>query len=207
MTLDAIMALSPMIAVVTIRDARHAAPLTAALVAGGVPAVEITLRTSSALEAIRAAATVPGAVIGAGTCLNRAQIDAAAEAGAAFAVSPGATSTLLRAAKGAAIPLLPGITTASELMAALEHGYDRLKFFPAESAGGAAAIKALGAPFAKVRFCPTGGITLQNAPSYLVLGNVDCVGGSWLAPEDAIQAADWGRIETLARAAVAALAK
>ena len=207
MTLDTIMALSPVIAVVTIRDARHAAKLTAALVAGGIPAVEITLRTSTALDAIRAAAKVPGAIIGAGTCLSRAHIDVAAEAGAAFAVSPGATPTLLREAKDAPIPLLPGIATASELMAALELGYDRLKFFPAESAGGPAAIKALGAPFATVRFCPTGGITLQNAPSYLVLGNVTCVGGSWLAPEDAIQAEDWGRIEKLARAAVAALTK
>jgi 2-dehydro-3-deoxyphosphogluconate aldolase/(4S)-4-hydroxy-2-oxoglutarate aldolase len=207
MTLDDIMALSPVIAVVTIREARHAGGLTAALVAGGIRAVEITLRTAASLDAIRAASGVPGAVIGAGTCVIRAQIDAAAAAGAAFAVSPGATPRLLQDAKDAPIPLLPGIATASELMAALELGYDRLKFFPAESAGGPAAIKALGAPFPKVRFCPTGGITPQNAPNYLVLGNVACVGGSWLAPEDAVQAMDWSRIERLARAAIAALTK
>ncbi len=207
MTLDDIMDLAPVIAVVTVADAGLAAPLTRALVAGGIRGVEITLRTPSALDAIKAAAAVPGAVVGAGTCLARAHIEAAAAAGAAFAVSPGVTTRLLESALGAPIPLLPGIATASELMLALEHGFDRLKFFPAETSGGPAAIKALGAPFAGVRFCPTGGIGLQNAAAYLALPNVACVGGSWLAPADALAAQDWGRIEALARAAVAALAR
>lgn len=202
--LDRIMALSPVIAVVTVTHAHHAVKLAHALVAGGIKAIEVTLRTPAAMDAIAAiAGEVPDAVTGAGTCLTPAQIDAAAKAGAAFAVSPGSPASLLAAARGAAIPLLPGTASATEIMAALEAGYSRLKFFPAEPIGGAAALGALAAPLPAAIFCPTGGITAANAPAYLRLPNVTCVGGSWMAPAALVEAERWDEITALARAAAA----
>lgn len=208
MTTDEVMRLSPVIAVVTIKDAGHAEPLARALAAGGVKAVEITLRTPAGLEAIRrAAAAVPEAVVGAGTCLTARDLQAVAEAGAKFAVSPGATPALLDAAQDGPVPLLPGVATASELMAGLERGFDRFKLFPAAAAGGMAMLKGLGGPFPQAKFCPTGGVTLDNAADYLALPNVICVGGSWLAPDDRMAAGDWEGIEALARAATEKLAR
>lgn len=202
MRIEEVMALSPVIAVVTIADAAHAGPLARALVAGGVPAIEITLRTPAAMSAIEAAAKVEGAIVGAGTVLSAQDLSAAAGSGAAFAVSPGGTPALLEAGLKGSIPLLPGIATASELMVGLELGYSRFKFFPAGAAGGAAVLKALAGPFPQPRFCPTGGVTLDNARGYLALPNVTCVGGSWLAPEALMAAGDWDAIEGLARGAV-----
>jgi 2-dehydro-3-deoxyphosphogluconate aldolase / (4S)-4-hydroxy-2-oxoglutarate aldolase len=170
MKIEDVMSLSPVIAVVTVRNADDDAPLTRALVAGGVPAVEITLRTPSALDAVRAAASVPGAVAGAGTVLSAAELHAGAGAGAVFAVSPGATPALLDAGRDGPIPLLPGVATASEVMAGLERGYRRFKFFPAEAAGGRALLEALSGPFPQALFCPTGGVNLDNAREYLTLG-------------------------------------
>ena len=202
MRVEEVMTLSPVIAVVTIADAAQAAPLARALVKGGVPAIEITLRTPAALAAIEAAAGVEGAVVGAGTVLTVQDLRAAAEVGARFAVSPGSTPTLLAEARGAAIPLLPGVATASELMMGLELGYSHFKFFPAEAAGGAAVLKGLAGPFAQAKFCPTGGISLDNGRDYLALPNVLCVGGSWLTPEKLVAAGDWDAIEALARSTV-----
>ncbi|HYG26286.1 MAG TPA: bifunctional 4-hydroxy-2-oxoglutarate aldolase/2-dehydro-3-deoxy-phosphogluconate aldolase [Caulobacteraceae bacterium] len=202
MRVEEVMTLSPVIAVVTIADAAQAAPLARALVKGGVPAIEITLRTPAALAAIEAAAGVEGAVVGAGTVLTVQDLRAAAEVGARFAVSPGSTPTLLAEARGAAIPLLPGVATASELMMGLELGYSHFKFFPAEAAGGAAVLKGLAGPFAQAKFCPTGGISLDNGRDYLALPNVLCVGGSWLTPEKLVAAGDWAAIEALARSTV-----
>lgn len=205
MQIDQVMSLSPVIAVVTIADAAHAAPLARALVAGGVPAIEITLRTPAALAAIEAAARVEGAVVGVGTVTSVQDLRAAADAGAVFAVSPGATPRLLEAALGGPAPLLPGVATASELMMAMELGYSRFKFFPAEAAGGQAVLKGLAGPFPQAIFCPTGGINLDNARQYLALPTVACVGGSWLAPEKLMAAGDWAGIEALAREAVTRL--
>ena len=199
---DEVMRLGPVIAVVVIKDAGHAEPLARALAAGGIKAVEITLRSPAALEAIRRAVdAVPEAVVGAGTVLSPRDLQAVTEAGAAFAVSPGATPSLLDAARGGAVPLLPGVASATELMVALERGYDRFKLFPAEAVGGRSLLKGLAGPFAEARFCPTGGITRDNAQSYLDLPNVLCVGGSWVAPEAMMAAADWEGIERLAREA------
>jgi 2-dehydro-3-deoxyphosphogluconate aldolase/(4S)-4-hydroxy-2-oxoglutarate aldolase len=192
----------PVIPVIRIEDARNAAPLARALARGGLPVIEITMRTPVALEAIRrAAGEVPEAVVGAGTILNARQFEEAAAAGSKFIVSPGASRQVLDAARGSAVPLLPGAITPGEMMAALEEGLDFLKFFPAEQAGGAAFLKALASPFAGLRFCPTGGVTAANAAAYLSLPNVICVGGSWVAPDDAVKAGDWSRIEALAREA------
>ncbi|HEX5776105.1 MAG TPA: bifunctional 4-hydroxy-2-oxoglutarate aldolase/2-dehydro-3-deoxy-phosphogluconate aldolase [Caulobacteraceae bacterium] len=202
MRIEEVMSCSPVIAVVTIHDAAHAQPLARALVAGGIPAIEITLRTPAAMAAIEAAAGVEGAVVGGGTVLSAQDLRASAEAGAVFAVSPGATPKLLEAGRGGPIPLLPGVATASELMAGLELGYSRFKFFPAEAAGGAAVLKGLAGPFPQARFCPTGGVSLDNARDYLALPNVVCVGGSWLAPEKLMAAGDWAGVEALARTAV-----
>lgn len=200
MTADELMNLGPVIAVVTLDDPDTAGPVARALAAGGVRAVEITLRTPRALECVRrAAAEAPDAVVGAGTVVSIDGLYGAIDAGAAFAVAPGATPGLLSAAAGLAIPLLPGAATASEVMAGLEQGYDRFKFFPAEASGGAALLKALASPFAGVRFCPTGGVTPENAADYLALPNVACVGGSWLVTDDLVRARDWGAIEGLAR--------
>ena len=200
----ALLAGQPVIPVLKIDDAKDAVPLARALARGGLPAIEITLRTPQALDCIRrAAGEVEEAVVGAGTILDARQFDAAVAAGASFVVSPGLTRELLSAAAGSEVPLLPGAITPGEIMAALEAGLDFLKFFPAEQAGGAAFLKALSAPLPGVKFCPTGGVTAKNAPSYLDLPNVLCVGGSWVAPDAMVQAGDWGGIERLAREASA----
>lgn len=192
----------PVIPVLKIDDAAKAAPLARALAKGGLPAIEITLRTEGALEAIRrASAEVPEAVVGAGTILNATQFEEAEQAGARFIVSPGASRGVVEAARDSAVPLLPGAITPSEMMAALEEGIDVLKFFPAEQAGGVAFLKSLASPFAGLSFCPTGGVSPKNAADYLSLPNVICVGGSWVAPDDAVKAGDWDRIEALAREA------
>ncbi|MCP3972459.1 MAG: bifunctional 4-hydroxy-2-oxoglutarate aldolase/2-dehydro-3-deoxy-phosphogluconate aldolase [Rhodobacteraceae bacterium] len=195
--------MAPVIPVLVVGDAGTAHPLAEALVAGGLPVLEVTLRTPAALQVIAEMAEVPGAVVGAGTVLNHADVAAARDAGARFAVSPGATPALLEACAAADLPLLPGAATATEAMALLERGYTTAKFFPAEAAGGAAALKAMGAPLPQITFCPTGGVSPGNAASYLALGNVACVGGSWVAPADLVAAGDWAGIETLARSAAA----
>ena len=197
----AIGAQAPIIPVLVLDDAGSAPALARALVAGGLPALEVTLRTACALDAIRAMADVPGGIVGAGTLLTPADIRAAKDAGAKFGVSPGATPRLIAASVEIGLPLLPGAATASEVMALWEQGYDMLKFFPAEAAGGAPALKSIGAPIPQVAFCPTGGITPQNAASYLALPNVICAGGSWVAPKAMIASGDWAGIEALARAA------
>lgn len=192
----------PVIPVLKIDDAKSAVPLARALARGGLRAIEITMRTPAALEAIRrAAAEVPEAVVGAGTILNAAQFEEAAKAGSRFIVSPGASRQVIEAARQSPVPLLPGAITPSEMMTALEEGLDFLKFFPAEQAGGAAFLKSLASPFAGLRFCPTGGVSANNAADYLSLPNVVCVGGSWVAPDDAVKSGDWARIEALAREA------
>ena len=194
----------PVIPVLKIDDASNAVPLARSLARGGLPVIEITMRTPDALEAIRrAAAEVPEAVVGAGTILNAAQFEHAAKAGSRFIVSPGASREVFAAARGSDVPLLPGAITPSEMMAALEEGLDFLKFFPAEQAGGATFLKSLASPFAGLRFCPTGGVTVKNAGDYLSLPNVICVGGSWVAPDDAVKSGDWALIEKLARDAAA----
>ncbi|TCZ64792.1 bifunctional 4-hydroxy-2-oxoglutarate aldolase/2-dehydro-3-deoxy-phosphogluconate aldolase [Roseicella aquatilis] len=204
MTVAEILALGPVIPVVTVGDARGAVPLARALVEGGVRVIEVTLRTPAALDAIRRiAAEVPEAVVGAGTVLGADQVEAALEAGAAFLVSPGATEALVAAARRAAAPLLPGAATVSEAMRLLEAGFACQKFFPAAAAGGTAALAAIGAPLPQIRFCPTGGISAADAGSYLRLPNVACVGGSWLTPAEAVAAGDWGRVRALAQAAAA----
>ena len=174
-----------------------------ALVAGGLPALEVTLRTACALDAIRAMAEVPGGVVGAGTLLTPADVKAAKAAGAMFGVSPGATDRIIAACEDEGLPLLPGAATASEIMALLEKGYTVQKFFPAEQAGGAAYLKSIGAPIPQVMFCPTGGVSLKNARDYLSLPNVICAGGSWIAPKDAMQRGAWGAITALAAEAAA----
>jgi len=187
--------------VILVEDLAHAAPLARALVAGGLPALEVTLRTPCALDAIRAMADVAGGVVGAGTLLTPADVKAAKAAGAAFGVSPGATERLLDACAEQDLPLLPGAATASEIMALLEKGYTVQKFFPAEQAGGAAYLKSIGSPISQVKFCPTGGISLKNARDYLGLSNILCVGGSWVCPKDKLASGDWAGIEALAREA------
>ncbi len=204
LTSEAVMTRSPVIPVVVIQDWRHAAPLARALARGGVGIIEITMRTSAALEAVKAAAAeVPESMVGAGTLLNPRDMEAVMKAGASFGVSPGSTPALLGAARDAGFPLLPGVVTASEIMSGLELGYDRFKLFPATQVGGYDLLKALGGPFPQVKFCPTGGISAETAPRYLGLANVLCVGGSWLAPQAAMEAGDWAAIEALARAATA----
>jgi 2-dehydro-3-deoxyphosphogluconate aldolase/(4S)-4-hydroxy-2-oxoglutarate aldolase len=196
--------LAPVLPVVVVDDAADAVPLARALVAGGLPAIEVTLRTPAALDAIRAVAdAVPDAVVGAGTVLTPAQVTACVEAGARFLVSPGWTETLLAAMTAAGVPFLPGVSTASEVVALLERGVTEMKFFPAEAAGGTAYLKSLAGPLSGVRFCPTGGIGPGTAPDYLALPNVGCVGGSWMVPADAVAAGDWDRVERLAREAAA----
>ncbi|TPI40558.1 2-dehydro-3-deoxy-phosphogluconate aldolase [Mesorhizobium sp. B3-1-9] len=192
----------PVIPVLKIANVADAVPLARALSRGGLPAIEITLRTADALEAIRrVAAEVEEAIVGAGTILDAKQFDEAARAGSKFIVSPGITSQLLDAAKGSPVPLLPGAITPGEIMAAREAGLRFLKFFPAEQSGGIASLKAFASPLAAVKFCPTGGITARNAADYLSLPNVICVGGSWVAPDDLIKAGKWDEIEALAREA------
>lgn len=198
-----ICALAPVVPVLVVEDAGKAAALARALVAGGLPALEVTLRTPAALDAIRAMAEVPGGFVGAGTLLTPADVKAAKAAGARFGVSPGSSERLIAACEDEGLPLLPGAVTATEVMALLERGYTVQKFFPAETSGGAAAIRALGAPIPQVRFCPTGGIGMKNVADYLGQKNILCVGGSWVAPADAVASGDWGRVETLAREAAA----
>jgi 2-dehydro-3-deoxyphosphogluconate aldolase/(4S)-4-hydroxy-2-oxoglutarate aldolase len=198
-----IAALAPIIPVLVVDDIAHARPLAEALVAGGLPALEVTLRTPAALDVIREMAKVRGGVVGAGTLLTPADVQAAKEAGATFGVSPGATDKLLDACEEADLPLLPGAATATEAMRLLERGYTMLKFFPAEASGGAPALKSIGAPIPQISFCPTGGVSMKNANEYLSLPNVLCAGGSWVAPKDAVESGDWARIETLAREAAA----
>lgn len=202
--LASLLARTPVVPVLVIEDAATAVPLAQALVAGGLPLLEITLRTTAALDVIRAiGAEVEDAIVGAGTVLTPRQLDEVAACGACFAVSPGATESLLEAARVSTVPLLPGAATASEVMRLLELGYAHMKFFPAEPAGGLALLKALAAPLPAARFCPTGGIDAERASAYLALSNVVCVGGSWVAPADAIERGDWSRITELARAAAA----
>jgi len=201
---DAVFALAPIIPVLTIERLDDALPLARALADNGLPVLEITLRTACAVDAIALIAReLQNACVGAGTVLNARDLDAVVQAGARFAISPGATDTLYRIGAECPIPLIPGIATASELMRGLEHGWQRFKFFPAESSGGMPALRGFAGPFAQVRFCPTGGIDAAKAPGYLALPNVACVGGSWMVPADALKAGDWQRIGDLAREAAA----
>lgn len=202
--LGALLARTPVVPVLAVESVETALTLARALAAGGLSVLEITLRTPAALDAIAAIADAPlEVVVGAGTILTPEAFEAAARAGARFVVSPGATPALLDAAAASPVPFLPGAATASEVMALLERGHRFLKFFPAEPAGGLAYLKALAAPLPGARFCPTGGIDAKSAPRYLALPNVVCVGGSWVAPEEAVAARDWPRITGLARAAAA----
>lgn len=191
--------LAPVIPVLVIKDPAHAKPLAEALVAGGLPVLEVTLRTPAALEVISEMARVEGGVVGAGTLLTPEDVAAAIKAGARFGVSPGATDRLLDACEAEELPLLPGAATATEAMRLLERGYATQKFFPAEASGGAPALKAIGAPIPQVTFCPTGGVTRENAPGYLALSNTVCVGGSWVAPANLMEAGDWAGITALAQ--------
>jgi 2-dehydro-3-deoxyphosphogluconate aldolase/(4S)-4-hydroxy-2-oxoglutarate aldolase len=199
LTIDEILSLSPVIPVLVIDDIAHAVPLGRALVAGGLPVLEITLRTPAAMDCLeRMAGEIEGAVVGAGTVLTGEMRRAAAGVGAKFCVSPGLIQD--ETASGPA-PLLPGIATATELMAGLAAGFTRFKLFPANVVGGVDALKAFASPFRQAKFCPTGGVSAKNAPDYLALPNVICVGGSWVAPAEAVKAGDWGRITELAREA------
>ncbi len=198
-----ICALAPVIPVLVVDEVANAVPLARALVAGGLPVLEVTLRTPQALEVIRAMAGVAGGIVGAGTLISPADVRAAKAAGAVFGVSPGATDELLAAAEAEDLPLLPGAATATEAMRLLARGYDMLKFFPAEASGGVRALKSIAAPLPQLRFCPTGGVTAANAGAYLSLANVICVGGSWLAPKALVKARKWAEITALAAAAQA----
>lgn len=203
--IDAILRRAPVLPVLAIDHLDDAVPLARALVGGGLPVLEVTLRTDVALGAIRRIVDeVPGAIVGAGTVLTAADLDAVAAAGAVFAISPGATDALYAAAREATIPWIPAIATAGELMRGLEHGHRRFKFFPAEASGGIAALRAFAGPFAQAKFCPTGGIDAASAPRYRALANVLTVGGSWMVPKGALQSRDWDRIRALAREAAAA---
>lgn len=197
-----LMSIAPVIPVIVIDDLRHAVPMARALVAGGIRVLEVTLRTPVALDAVRAIAQqVPDAIVGVGTVTQVKHFASAKQAGAKFAVTPGLTRELARAADDFAIPLLPGVMTPSDIIAATNEGYTALKFFPAAAAGGTTMLKAFGGPFTEVVFCPTGGISLASAPDYLALSNVKCVGGSWLTPKALMDAQDWAAIEKLAREA------
>ena len=197
-----IMRASPVIPVIAIDDIEHAVPLAKALVAGGIRVLEVTLRTVHGLPAIRAIAEqVPGAIVGVGTLTQADEFVAARDAGAVFGVSPGLTPALIAAAKASGLPLLPGVMTPSEVMAAREAGFRQLKLFPAVPAGGVGMLNAIAGPLGDVTFCPTGGISLETAPDFLACKNVACVGGSWLTPKDLLKAGDWVRITALAAAA------
>ena len=199
MNIDAIMGMAPVIPVLVLDGSHDPAELAATLVGAGLPVIEVTLRSPDALEAIRTMARVSGTIVGAGTVLDEAQLAQATDAGARFIVSPGLTNPMTLAARDTGIPFLPGVATASDIMRGLDAGLSRFKFFPAEAAGGIPALKALSAPFAGVRFCPTGGITAATAPDWLALGSVACVGGSWIVPKGAALA----EIGKLAKAAAA----
>ncbi|PKG59223.1 bifunctional 4-hydroxy-2-oxoglutarate aldolase/2-dehydro-3-deoxy-phosphogluconate aldolase [Shewanella sp. GutDb-MelDb] len=197
---------SPIVPVMVINKIEHAVPLARALVAGGISVLEVTLRTDCALEAIsKIAKEVPEALVGAGTILNEVQLAQAVKAGAQFVITPGATTELLKAAMAGTTPLIPGVASISEVMAGMELGYKNFKFFPAEASGGVNALKAFSGPLADIRFCPTGGITPSSYKDYLALKNVDCIGGSWIAPTDAMEQGDWDRITALCKEAISAL--
>ena len=194
-SIQEIMTTSPVIPVMVINQLEQAVPLARALVEGGLKVLEITLRTPVALEAIRRIkAEVPGAIVGAGTIINIKTLEQALEVGSEFLVSPGVTDTLLAAALSSGVPILPGVVTPSEVMRLLDMGVTAMKFFPADAAGGITMLKSIGGPMPQVTFCPTGGINPKNAPDYLALSNVACVGGSWMAPADLVDAADWAEI-------------
>lgn len=193
----------PVVPVLVIENVEDAVPIARALIAGGINVLEVTLRTEAAMDVIRVIAKeLPEAYIGAGTVTNREQLKAVTEAGAKFAISPGLTADLLQAGKEGTIPLIPGISNISDLMTAKDAGYDHLKFFPAEAAGGVNALKSIGGPFPDISFCPTGGISPSNYKEYLALSNVKCCGGSWLAPADVIENKQWSTITELAKQAV-----
>ena len=201
---EEIFAAGPVVPVLVINDVEKAVPLAKALMEGGIKVLEVTLRTPAAIDVIkRIADEVPDSLIGAGTVTNAQQLKAVVEAGAKFAISPGMTADLLKAGMDADIPLIPGISSTSDLMKGKDAGYTHMKFFPAEASGGVKAIKSISGPFPDVTFCPTGGIGPNNYNDYLALNNVKCVGGSWLAPDDAIESGDWARITQLAKEAVA----
>jgi len=200
LTVEQVMGLAPVIPVLVVERVEDALPIAQALVKGGLPALEVTLRTPAALDVIREMSQVEGAVVGAGTVLNAAQLDAAMEAGARFIVSPGLTEPLGKAAIAADVPFLPGTATAGDVMRGMDMGLSRFKFFPAETSGGLPALKALAAPLHAARFCPTGGITAQSAPEWLAQPFITCVGGSWVVPKGPV---DPQKIEALAREAAA----
>ena len=198
----------PVVPVMVIENIDHAVPLARALLAGGIKVLEITLRSDVAIEAIRRISReVPDAIVGAGTITTGRDLAAVTAAGAVFAISPGLTPDLLKAANQGTIALIPGISTASELMLGMEHGYTEFKFFPAEAAGGVAMLKSIGGPFPRITFCPTGGISSKNYNHYLALDNVACVGGSWIVPKNSIGQQDWQSITALARGAVAGVSQ
>ncbi|MEJ6080650.1 bifunctional 4-hydroxy-2-oxoglutarate aldolase/2-dehydro-3-deoxy-phosphogluconate aldolase [Vibrio sp. 1-Bac 57] len=204
---EQVFACSPVVPVMVINNVADAVPMAKALAAGGISVFEVTLRTEAAVEAIRAIATaMPEAMIGAGTVINTQQYDAAVAAGAKFVISPGYSISLLEYAKTGIAPLIPGVSTPSEIITALELGYDHLKFFPAEANGGAAALKAIAAPLPQVRFCPTGGINPGNVADYMALNCVATVGGSWMIPNDAIESGDWAKVTELSKQAVSLIA-
>ncbi|MGP6486949.1 bifunctional 4-hydroxy-2-oxoglutarate aldolase/2-dehydro-3-deoxy-phosphogluconate aldolase [Duffyella gerundensis] len=201
---ETVLKTGPVVPVIVVNDLKHAVPMAKALVAGGVRVLEVTLRTPVAMEALRAIIKeVPEAIVGAGTVLNTQQLHEVTEAGAQFVISPGITESLLKAATDGPIPLIPGISTVSELMTGMDYGLREFKFFPAEANGGVKALQAIAGPFPQVRFCPTGGITPANYRDYLALKSVLCIGGSWLVPAEALEQGDWNRITELAREAVA----
>ena len=203
-TAEKILTTGPIVPVIVINELSQAVPLAKALVSGGVKVLEVTLRTECAIEAIRLIAKeVPDAIVGAGTVTNPQQLKAVTDAGAQFAISPGLTENLLQAACKGSIPLIPGISTVSELMLGMDYGLKEFKFFPAEANGGVNALKAISGPFAHIRFCPTGGISPANYRNYLALDNVLCIGGSWIVPADALAQGDYDRITQLAKDAVA----
>ncbi|CRH29664.1 KHG/KDPG aldolase [Pantoea ananatis] len=201
---EQILKTGPVVPVIVVNKLEHAVPMAQALVAGGVKVLEVTLRTPVAMDALRAIIkNVTDAIVGAGTVLNTQQLQEVTQAGAQFVISPGITESLLKAAVEGPIPLIPGISTVSELMTGMDYGLREFKFFPAEANGGVKALQAIGGPFPQVRFCPTGGISPTNYRDYLALKSVLCIGGSWLVPNDALEAGDWQRITQLARDAVA----
>jgi len=203
MTLLEIMRSASVIPVIAIDDPAHAVPLAKALVAGGIRVLEVTLRTEHGLQAIRDMSTVEGAIVGVGTLTQPEEFAASRDAGAVFGVSPGLTAAMIEAAKKSGLPLLPGVMTPSEVMAAREHGFKQLKLFPAVPAGGVGMLNAIAGPLPDVTFCPTGGISIETAPKFLACKNVACVGGSWLTPKDLIDSGDWAGITELAKAASA----
>lgn len=201
---EQILKTGPVVPVIVVNKLEHAVPMAQALVAGGVKVLEVTLRTPCAMDALKAMIkAVPEAIVGAGTVINTRQLKEVTDAGAQFVISPGITGSLLQAAVDGPVPLIPGISTVSELMVGMDYGLREFKFFPAEANGGVKALQAIAGPFPQVRFCPTGGISPKNYRDYLALSSVHCIGGSWLVPADALESGDYARITTLAREAVA----